>query len=119
VTDLWSRVEPLLASVERPARYVDSEYGVRRRLDASYRAALLYPDTYELGMANQAIAILYDLLNSTEDVAAERVFLPARDMAAAMREAGVPLFTLETVTAVGDCDLFGITLPYELTYTNI
>lgn len=118
MTDLWSRVEPLLASVERPARYIDSEFGARRP-EAEYRAALLYPDTYELGMANQAIAILYDLLNSTEGVAAERVFLPARDMDAAMRGASVPLFTLESVTAVRDCQLLGITLPYELTYTNI
>jgi radical SAM family uncharacterized protein len=119
VTDLWERVEPLLAHIERPARYIDSEFGARRKPDAAYRAALLYPDTYELGMANQAIAILYDLLNSMEDVAAERVFVPARDMGAAMRGAGVPLFTLETVTPVRDFDLFGITLPYELTCTNV
>jgi len=119
VTELWSRVEPLLAHVERPTRYIDSEFGVRRRPDASYRAALLYPDTYELGMANQALAILYDILNGIDDVAAERAFLPAKDMAAAMRAADVPLFTLETVRAVRDCDLLGITLPYELTCTNI
>jgi radical SAM family uncharacterized protein len=119
VSDLWGRVEPLLAHVERPTRYIDSEFGVRRRVDAAYRAVLLYPDTYELGMANQAIAILYDLLNSLDGVAAERAFVPARDMGTAMREAAVPLFTLETVTAVRDCDLFGITLPYELTCTNV
>jgi radical SAM family uncharacterized protein len=119
VTDLWERVEPLLAHVERPARYIDSEFGVRRRPDAGYRVALLYPDTYELGMANQAIAILYDLLNSMEGVAAERAFVPARDMGAAMRASGVPLFTLETVSEVRGCDLFGITLPYELTCTNV
>lgn len=119
MSDLWSRVEPLLATVERPARYIDSEFGARKRPDASYRAALLYPDTYELGMANQAIAILYDVLNALESVAAERVFVPARDMAAAMRVADVPLFTLESVAPVRDCQLLGITLPYELTYTNI
>jgi len=119
VSGLWERIEPLLSTVERPARYIDSEYGARKRPDASYRAALLYPDTYELGMANQALAILYDLLNGIEDVAAERVFVPARDMGAAMRAAGVPLFTLETVTPVADCDLLGITLPYELTCTNV
>jgi radical SAM family uncharacterized protein len=119
VSDLWERIEPLLASVERPARYIDSEFGARKRPEAAYRAALLYPDTYELGMANQALAILYDLLNGIEDVAAERVFVPWKDMGAAMRAAGVPLFTLETVTPVADCDLLGITLPYELTCTNV
>jgi radical SAM family uncharacterized protein len=119
VSDLWPRIESLLAAVERPARYVDSEFGVRRRPDATYRAALLYPDTYELGMANQAIAILYDLLNDLDGVAAERVFVPWKDMGSAMRAAGVPLFTLEGVTPVADCDLFGITLPYELTCTNV
>jgi len=119
VTDLWSEVEPLLAHVERPARYIDSEFGAVHRPDAGYRAALLYPDTYELGMANQAIAILYERLNGLEDVAAERVYVPWKDMGDAMRAAGVPLFTLESVTAVRSCDLFGITIPYELTCTNV
>ena len=64
MTDLWSQVEPLLAHVERPARYVDSEFGAIHRREAGYRVALLYPDTYELGMANQAITILYDRLNA-------------------------------------------------------
>lgn len=117
--DLWPRVEPLLSRVERPARYIDSEWGARRDIGASYRAALLYPDTYELGMANQAIAILYERLNAIPDVAAERCYVPWEDMAAEMRAAAIPLFTLETVTPVRDCDLVGITLPYELTYTNV
>lgn len=119
MSDLWDLVEPLLARVERPARYIDSEFGAVHRPVAEYRAALLYPDTYELGMANQAIAILYDLLNGAEGVAAERVYIPWKDMAGAMREAGVPLFTLESVSSVRSCDLFGITMPYELTCTNI
>jgi radical SAM family uncharacterized protein len=119
VTDLWPQVEPLLAHVERPARYIDSEFGAVHRADAGYRVALLYPDTYELGMANQAIAILYDRLNGLDDVAAERAYVPWKDMGDAMRAAGVPLFTLESVSAVRSCDLFGITIPYELTCTNI
>jgi radical SAM family uncharacterized protein len=119
VTDLAARVEPLLARVERPARYVDGEWGSRHLPEASYRVALLYPDTYELGQANQAIGILYDLLNAVPDVAAERVFVPWADMAAEMRGADVGLFTLETCTPVAECDLFGITLPYELSCTNV
>lgn len=117
--DLWGRVEPLLQRVERPARYVDREWAARHAPDAPYRVALLYPDTYELGMANQAIGILYARLNALEGVAAERAYVPWKDMSAAMREADVPLFTLESCVAVASCDLLGITLPYELTYTNV
>ena len=119
MSDLWTQVEPLLAHVERPARYIDSEFGAVHRPEAAYRVALLYPDTYELGMANQAIAILYDRLNGLDGVAAERAYVPWKDMGDAMRAAGVPLFTLESVTAVRSCDLFGITIPYELTCTNV
>jgi radical SAM family uncharacterized protein len=116
---MWERVEPLLSHVERPARYIDSEFGAVHRDEAAYRVALLYPDTYELGMANQAIAILYDRLNSLSDVAAERAFVPAPDMAAALRATGTPLLTLEGSIPVAECDLFGITLPYELSCTNV
>ena len=116
---MWARVEPLLDGVERPARYLDSEWGVRVRPDASYRVALVYPDTYELGMANQAVAILYDILNEVDGVAAERCFVPWKDMAAAMRAADVPLHTLETLLPLRDCELVGVTLPHELTYTNV
>jgi radical SAM family uncharacterized protein len=116
---MWARVEPLLDGVERPARYLDSEWGVRVRPDASYRVALVYPDTYELGMANQALAILYDILNRVDGVAAERCFVPWKDMALAMRRGGVPLHTLETLAPLRECALVGITLPHELTYTNV
>jgi len=119
VKDVWPLVEPLLSGVERPARYIDSEFNARRRPEASYRVALLYPDTYELGMANQALAILYDALGGIEGVAAERVFVPWTDMATRMREAGVALFTLESALPVRECDMLGITLPHELAYTNI
>lgn len=116
---IWPLVEPLLKDVERPARYIDSEWGAAPSNDASYRAALAYPDAYEVGMANQALSILYRILNDMPDVAAERTFVPWIDMADAMRRNGVPLFTLESCARVGDFDLFGITLPYELTYSNV
>ncbi len=118
-TDLWARVEPLLARVERPARYIDGEWGAVHKPDAAYRAALIYPDTYELGQANQAIGIIYHILNGLPDVAAERCYLPAVDMADLMRAEQIPLFSLETCSAIRDFDFVGITLPYELTYTNV
>jgi radical SAM family uncharacterized protein len=115
---LWERIEPLLDRVERPVRYVDGEWNAVRD-DASYRVALVYPDTYELGMANQALSILYARLGSLPEVVAERCFVPWKDMADLLRQEGIPLFTLETGTPLAGCDLVGITLPYELTYTNI
>ena len=118
-TDLWSRVEPLLAGVERPARYIDGEWGAKHPTDAEYSAVLIYPDTYELGQANQAIAILYHTLNELPGVAAERAYLPWLDMSAAMRSAEVPLFSLESCRPLAEFDLVGITIPYELTFTNI
>jgi radical SAM family uncharacterized protein len=90
-----------------------------RDRDSSYRAALLYPDTYEIGMANQALAILYERLNGLRDTSAERVYVPWADMIDAMRREAIPLFSLETSTPVCEFDLFGITLPYELTYSNV
>ena len=118
-TDLWDRVEPLLAGVERPARYIDREWGARHGDDAEYHAVLIYPDTYEIGQANQAVAILYHALNELPGVAAERAYLPWVDMSAALREAGVPLFSLESCRPLSEFDLVGITIPYELTFTNI
>lgn len=117
--DLWPRVKPLLTSVERPARYIDREWGAVSRPDAAYRVALMYPDAYEVGMANQALQVLAERLTARADVGVERVFVPWPDMGAAMRRAGVPLFTLESCVAVAACDILGITLPYELTYSNV
>ena len=116
---LWPRIEPLLSSVERPARYVDREWGASHCEDAAYRAVLIYPDTYEIGQANQAIAILYAILGALPGVSAERAYLPWVDMSGAMRTAGVPLFSLESCSAVREFDLVGITVPYELSYGNI
>ncbi|MCE5190433.1 MAG: TIGR03960 family B12-binding radical SAM protein [Actinomycetia bacterium] len=118
MSELWSRIDPLLAGVERPTRYIDSEWGASHA-DSGYRVALVYPDVYEIGMANQALQILYERFGALEDVLAERVFVPWKDMADAMRTASVTLFTLESCTPVSACDLVGITLPYELTYQNI
>ncbi|MBN2848117.1 MAG: TIGR03960 family B12-binding radical SAM protein [Coriobacteriia bacterium] len=119
MSDLWERIEPLLASVERPSRYIDREWGATHDPGAGYRVALVYPDAYEVGMANQALQVLAARLRGLDDVAVERAFVPWVDMATAMRETDVPLFTLETCRPLAECDLVGITLPFELTYTNV
>jgi radical SAM family uncharacterized protein len=121
---LWERIEPLLSRVERPSRYLNHEYHAVSSPDAGYpdagyRVALFYPDTYELGQANQAIAILYHLINALEDCRAERVYLPWVDLLALMRSQGIPLFALESSSPVASFDLLGITLPHELAATNI
>ncbi|MDR2105831.1 MAG: hypothetical protein LBP24_00270, partial [Coriobacteriales bacterium] len=89
---LWEKLEPLLTAVERPSRYLNHEYNAKTPAfhDGSgqtpapaasdYRVALLYPDTYELGQANQAITILYSIINALDGCVAERVFLPWVDL---------------------------------------
>ncbi|MEC4183311.1 TIGR03960 family B12-binding radical SAM protein [Adlercreutzia sp. R21] len=118
-TNLWPRVEPLLARIERPARYLNHEWGCVVKDDAPFQFCMIYPDTYELGQANQAVRILVNAVNATEGMGAERAFLPAVDMADLMREEGVPLFSLESCAPVAEFDAVGITLPHELAATNI
>lgn len=116
---LWSRVEPLIARSERPSRYIDHEYGVSLDSDAPYRVVLVYPDTYELGQANQGLAILYHILNELEGVAAQRSYVPWQDLAHELRAQSIPLFSLEGCEPLGSFDLVGITLPHELACTNV
>ncbi len=120
--DLWEQYAPLVARVEKPSRYIGQEWGSVEPQDkphADYHAVLVYPDTYEIGQANQAIAILYDRLNSHENIYCERAYLPWVDMIEAMREQGLLLASLETYTPIREFDFVGITLPHEMASTNI
>lgn len=123
MTDLWPRIEGLLRqagrSIERPARYLNHEWGCTYKPEASYRYCMTYPDTYELGQANQAIRILCNCVNKVEGMAAERAFLPAADMCDLMRREGIPAFSLESCAPIGEFDAVGITLPHELAATNV
>ena len=120
MTDLWPRVEPLLARVERPARYLDHEWGARSAPpEAPFRFCMAYPDAYELGQANQAVRILVNAVNRVEGMGAERAFLPAADMCDLMRAEGVPLFSLESCAPLAEFDAIGVTLPHELAATNV
>ena len=111
----------ILHQVTKPARYTGGEWNsIVKDWDKTFiKVALIYPDLYEIGMSNIALPILYDLLNSQPDVLAERVFAPWVDMEAAMRTAGIPLFSLESKHPLKDFDLIGFSLGYELTYTNV
>src|SRR5579871_8600 len=121
MSNLWPRVEPLLARVEKPARYIGMERGSLRpeHRPSSTSWLLVYPDTYEIGLPNQGLQILYELLNERDDALAERAYAPWVDMEAAMRAAGVPLFSLENHLAASDFDVLAFNLSAELVYTNV
>ena len=125
MSDLWPRIEPLLARVEKPARYIGMEMGTEpgnlAPRHGSGRAAflLIYPDTYEIGLPNQGLQILYELLNERDDSVAERAYAPWTDMEASMRAARVPLFSVDTHRAAADFDVLAFNLSAELVYTNL
>jgi len=87
--------------------------------EAALSFCMVYPDTYELGQANQAVRILVNAVNAADGLAAERAFLPAADLIDLMRAEGLPLFSLEGCAPVAEFDVVGITLPHELAATNI
>ncbi len=111
----------LLLSVSKPGRYIGREVGsvTKDWAAADVRVCLCFPDTYEIGMSHLGIRLLYDLVNRRGDYLAERVFAPWLDMEAAMRERGLPLWSLETRHAVRDFDVLGFSLSFELCYTNV
>jgi radical SAM family uncharacterized protein len=114
-------LDRILPTVTKPARYTGGEWNsVVKDWDAcDVRWALAFPDTYEIGMSNLGLAILYDRLNRVDRVLAERVYAPWVDMEAAMRAAGLPLFSLESRHALAEFDIVGFSLPYEQLYTNL
>ncbi len=111
----------LLLQVTKPGRYVGGEFNsVTKDWDSTdFRVALAFPDTYDLGMSNLGIMILYEQINQQEDMLAERVFSPWIDMEDLMRRDGIPLFSLENKRSIREFDLLGISLPYEQLYTNV
>ncbi len=121
MSDLWPRIEPLLARVEKPARYIGMEKGSLAPDHGPGRAAflLLYPDTYEIGLPNQGLQILYELCNERGDTVAERAYAPWTDMESAMRAAGVPLFSVDTHRPAAEFDVLAFNLSAELVYTNL
>ena len=115
-----NRLERILLRVQKPGRYVGGELNqVVKPWDKSRtHVALIFPDLYDLGLPNLGLAILYDGLNRRDDVLAERAYSPWLDMETLMREAQIPLYSLESKHAIADFDIIGITLPYETLYTN-
>jgi len=121
MTSLWPRIEPLLAKVQKPARYIGCEEGAIEPGPLGQKVAwlLVYPDTYEIGLPNQGLQILYEILNERSDALAERAYAPWVDMEALMRQEGVPLFSVDSHRPARDFDVLAFNLSAELTYTNV
>src|SRR3954453_704011 len=121
MSSLWPRIEPLLARVEKPARYIGMERGAQTPVHGPDVVSwlLLYPDTYEIGLPNQGLQILYEILNERDDAAAERAYAPWVDLEAELRANGLPLFSVDTHRPAPLFDLLAFNLSAELTYTNL
>ncbi|MCC7203130.1 MAG: TIGR03960 family B12-binding radical SAM protein [Nitrospirae bacterium] len=111
----------ILLSVSRPSRYIGQEINSLRKDPAlvQTKVALIFPDTYEVGMSHLGLKILYQILNNMDGVSAERAFVPWTDMEGALTSKGLPLLSAESSTPLTGFDILGFTLPYELCYTNI
>ena len=118
--EIQDRLDRILLKVTKPGRYVGGEYNITVKDwdKAQARVALVFPDIYDIGVSNLGLKILYDQVNQREDALAERAYAPWTDMETAMREAGIPLYSLETFHPLVAFDIIGFSLPYETLYTN-
>ncbi|RFS83235.1 TIGR03960 family B12-binding radical SAM protein [Actinomadura spongiicola] len=121
VESIFPRLEPLLPSVQKPIQYVGGELNsqVKDWDEAEVRWALMYPDAYEVGLPNQGVQILYEILNERDGVLAERTYSVWPDMEAVMREHGIPQFTVDAHRPVAAFDVLGVSFSTELGYTNL
>jgi radical SAM family uncharacterized protein len=121
VESVFGKLESLLPQVSKPVQYIGGEWNATSKDwdSASVRWALMYPDAYEVGLPNQGVMILYEVLNEQPDVLAERTYSVWPDLEALMREHGVPQFTVESHYPVGAFDVLGISFATELGYTNM
>src|SRR5215218_3082992 len=121
VTSVFDRLERLLPQVSKPIQYVGGELGavVKDWDSVTVRWVLSYPDAYEVGLPNQGVQILYEVLNEQPDVLAERTYAVWPDLEKLMREHNVPQFTVDAHRPVGAFDLFGVSFATELGYTNL
>ena len=113
--------DEILMQIEKPARYIGNEVNavMKNKEQVQVRFAMCFPDVYEIGMSHLGIQIIYDMLNKFEDVWCERVYSPWVDLDAVMRKEHIPLFALESQDPIREFDFLGITIQYEMCYTNI
>ena len=113
--------DEILLSIEKPARYIGGEVNsvMKNKDEVDIRFAMCFPDVYEIGMSHLGIQILYDMFNRREDTWCERVYSPWLDLDKVLREKHIPLFALESQDPVREFDFLGITIQFEMCYTNI
>ncbi len=113
--------ERILMNIDKPARYIGNEVNIVKKdlSNIELRIAMCFPDVYEIGMSYLGLQILYDMFNKRQDTYCERVFSPWPDLDKIMRAENIKLFTLETQSPIMDMDMLGITIQYEMCYTNI
>ena len=113
--------DDILLNIEKPARYIGHEVNsvMKDKNAVDIRFAMCFPEVYEVGMSHLGIQILYDMFNRREDTWCERVYSPWIDLDKIMREKHIPLFTLESQDPVKEFDFLGITLQFEMCYTNV
>ena len=115
------KFERILCRVQKPARYTGGEYNqiIKDRAEVDLRVALCFPDTYEIGMSNLGMRILYGVMNEMDSVWCERVFAPWPDMEEQIRKENIPLWALESGDSIGGFDAVAFSLGYEMAYTNV
>ena len=115
------RLERILPRVQKPARYTGGEFNqiIKNKEEVSVRLAFCFPDTYEIGMSNLGMSILYDTMNSLDFVWCERVFAPWGDMYGEMKKAGIPLYALESGDSLDNFDIIAFSIGYEMAYTTV
>ena len=121
MSSLWAELEEFLDEIEKPARYIGGEDGMITPEYSPEKASwlLIYPDTYEIGLPNQGLQILYEILNERDDSAAERSYAPWVDMSREMRKRNIPLFSVDTHRPADEFDILAFNLSAELVYTNL
>lgn len=119
-TDINLKLDRILPTVQKPARYIGGELNqvVKNWDSIETHVALVFPDIYDIGMSNLGLAILYELINDRPDALAERVYNPWIDMEASMRSSGIPLYSLESRHPLSGFNIIGFSLPYETLFTN-
>lgn len=121
MTTVWPVLEPHLAQVQKPARYIGCEDGAKAKEPDPALVSWLftYPDTYEIGLPNQGLQILYEIINERADARADRSYAPWNDLETIMRENAIPLFSVEHHTPAAEFDVLAFGVSAELTYTNV
>ena len=117
---ILNNIEKQLLNFEKPGRYIGNELGIPDKdfINADVKFAISYPDVYEIGMSNNGIRILYDIINKLDFAACERVFSPWEDFEIYLRTNKIPLFSLESKTPINQFDILGVSIQYELLFSN-